>query len=82
MARSKMKILGIGKRVNGISQKTNNPYDFTPVSFVFPRPGFDGFCGVTVNVDTPEIPAGLAVNAEVDVVYHYIKDKMYVDAIL
>lgn len=31
-------IVGVGDRRQGISKKTNRPYDFTPISFTFEDP--------------------------------------------
>lgn len=49
-------VVGVGLRKKGISKKTNNPYDFLPVSITFPRSvqGWAGDCAVTLNCD-PEI---------------------------
>lgn len=43
-------IVGIGKRMAGVSAKTNNPYDFTPVSFQYDDVRFTGVRCATANV--------------------------------
>lgn len=35
MARTKMKIVGLGNRMQGVSKKNGKPYDFQPISFVY-----------------------------------------------
>ena len=69
--RAKAKIVGIGPRRSGISNKNNKAYDFTPISFVYEESGVNGFAANTANVDQSVLSAvpGLNVNAEVDIIY-------------
>lgn len=45
----KVKIIGIGKRRQGVS-KNGREYDFTPVAFAYEEPGFEGHVCATCNV--------------------------------
>lgn len=80
--RTNIKITGIGPRVSGTSKKNNKPYDFTPISIVFPDGRTAGFRAETVNVNTADLPASLALDAEFDAVMHYANNQLYIDAFL
>lgn len=80
--RTNIKVVGIGSRLSGTSKKTNANYDFTPISIIFPDGKTAGYRAETVNVNTGELPANLAVNSEHDCVMHYANNRLYVDAFL
>lgn len=80
--RTNIKVCGIGQRMSGTSKKTNNNYDFTPISIIFPDGRTAGYRAETVNVNTNELPANLAVNSEHDCVVHYANNRLYIDAFL
>lgn len=50
-------IVGIGKRMSGVSKKNNKPYDFIPVSLLYESPGFTGRAGVTLNLNAEQVAA-------------------------
>lgn len=50
-------IVGIGKRMCGVSKKNNKPYDFTPVSLLYESPGFVGRASVTMNLNAEQVAA-------------------------
>lgn len=62
--RTNIKIVGLGKRMKGASSKNGRPYDFQPVSFVFPDKYTEGFKAATCNVQGEDIDAcgGLTIN--------------------
>ena len=50
MARTKMKIVGLGNRMQGVSKKNGKPYDFQPISFVYKDQYTTGYKAATSNV--------------------------------
>ena len=50
MARTKMKIVGLGNRMQGVSKKNGKPYDFQPISFVYKDQYTNGYKAATSNV--------------------------------
>ena len=80
--RTNIKIIGIGSRMSGTSKNTGNAYDFTPISIAFADAKTRGHRAETVNVNTAELPADIAVGSELDAVMHYANNRLYVDAIL
>lgn len=80
--RSNIKIVGIGQRRSGTSTKTNKGYDFTPISIVFTDGQTAGYRAETVNVNSADLPASLALDSVYDAVMHYSNNKLYIDAIL
>ena len=69
--RAKAKIVGIGERKAGISNKNNRAYDFTPVAFVYESKSMSGVAAATANVDQSVLDplSGLHVNDEVDIIF-------------
>lgn len=80
--RTNIKIVGIGQRIAGVSSKTNKNYDFTPISLVFTDGRTAGYRAETTNVNTADLPATLALDAEYDAVVHFANNRLYIDAIL
>lgn len=82
--RAKVKIVGMGKRLSGTSKKTNNPYDFIPLSFIYQDKFTEGYKAETVNVDGEYVDdhGGIKVGDEVEFVFHVANNRTYVDAIL
>lgn len=82
--RVKMKIVGLGERKSGVSQKNNKPYDFIPVSFVFPDKYTEGVKAATSNVsyDMVDAVGGLMVNEEHEMFYHTYNNSIVIDGIL
>lgn len=80
--RANVKVVGTGKRRVGVSSTGNN-YNFVPVSIVFRDPEYQGFRADTMNIDGPEFDrAQIAADQEYDMVFHYVKGRPYLDAIL
>lgn len=81
--KGKVKIVGLGRRMAGVSIKNGRNYDFIPVAFVFEDQYFDGFRAATSNVDGSMIDAvgGVKVGSEVEMVYHYANNAIYIDDI-
>ena len=80
--RANIKIIGIGARRSGTSNKTGRGYDFTPISIAFSDPNMAGSRAETVNVNTGDLPAGFALDETFDAVMHYANNRLYIDAIL
>ena len=82
--RSYITIVGLGQRKSGVSQKTNKPYDFQPVSFTYDDPNTVGQKAATSNIAGPDIDAlgGLKIGQVYDVVWHPFKNSVIVDALL
>lgn len=79
--RKTIKIIGIGTRRAGTS-KAGKAYDFTPVSIAYRDDNTTGHRAETVNMNTPDIPAGMTPGVELDAVMHFSKNRLYIDAIL
>lgn len=84
MARINAKIVGKGKRMQGVSAKTNKPYDFQRIVFAFDDPYIEGINAFGANVPGVDIDAlGTAeIGTFVDLVYHSHNNQFYVDAII
>lgn len=78
--RSNFKCVGVGERRTGTSQF--GPYDFIPVSFAFPESGYKGHRVAEFAFPPNEIPKDMAPGKEYDIVYHFQKGKLRIDAIL
>ncbi len=81
--RQNVKIVGIGRRLAGTS-KTGKAYDFLPVSFLYKDDFTTGYKAVTCNINGPIVDSAgpLAVNKDYDVVFHFMNNSCFVDAIL
>ena len=55
--RTKIKVVGIGNRMSGVSKKNGKAYDFLPVSFVYQDPNFNGFRAATATIGGPMLDA-------------------------
>ena len=82
--RAKMKVVGLGERKSGVSTKNNKPYDFIPVSFVFPDKFTEGVKAATANVgyDMVEAIGGIKVNDEREMFFHTYNNNIVIDGIL
>lgn len=81
--KANVKIVGLGRRMAGVSSKNGRNYDFIPVAFCMPDQYFDGYRAATSNIDGPMVDAigGLHVGNEVEIVYHFANNAIYVDDI-
>ncbi len=50
--RAYINIVGVGKRMTGVSKKNGRPYDFIPVCFTVDHPQFQGLRACYANVDS------------------------------
>lgn len=84
MARTKMKIVGLGNRMQGVSKKNGKPYDFQPISFVYKDPYTTGYKAATSNVPGDMIDAigGVKVDEEREIFFHAYNGTVTVDGIL
>lgn len=82
--RTKMKIVGLGDRKAGNSKKNGKPYDFIPVSFVFPDPYTKGLKAATANVSGDMVDAigGLKLDDEREIFFHTYNNAITIDGIL
>ena len=82
--RTVAKVVGIGARKSGISNKTNRPYDFTPFHLIYKDKGTEGAAAASPLVDQSILdPIPLPkIGDEIDIVYHFANGNMTVDAIL
>ena len=82
MARTKMKIVGLGNRMQGVSKKNGKPYDFQPISFVYQYT--NGYKAATSNVPGDMIDAigGVKVDEEREIFFHGYNGTVTVDGIL
>lgn len=82
--RSNITIVGLGQRKMGVSQKTNKPYDFLPVSFTYDDPFFTGQKAATANIPGPDIDniGGLKIGQQYDAVFHNYNNAVVIDALL
>lgn len=80
--RKNVKVVGIGQRIMGTG-KTGRSYDFTPVAICFSDDKFNGYRAATVNIQQEDVVHNnIAVNTELDMVFHYFNGNITVDAIL
>ena len=84
MARTKMKIVGLGNRMQGVSKKNGKPYDFQPISFVYEDQYTTGYKAATSNVPGDMIDAigGVKVDEEREIFFHGYNGTVTVDGIL
>lgn len=84
MARTKMTIVGLGNRMQGVSKKNGKPYDFQPISFVYEDPYTTGFKAATANVDGGMLDAigGVKIQEEHEIFYHGYNGSVTIDGIL
>ena len=84
MARTKMKIVGLGNRMQGVSKKNGKPYDFQPISFVYKDRYTNGYKAATSNVPGDMIDAigGVKVDEEREIFFHGYNGTVTVDGIL
>ncbi len=81
--RTTAKIVGIGLRKSGLSKKTNKPYDFIPVSIVYPNKDTEGLCAATCNVDSDMFAkCKVELNQEREIFYHGFTGNITIDGIL
>lgn len=81
--RTNITIVGVGNRVAGFSNKTQQAYDFTPLAFTFPDGRIAGERACTVNVSA-DILGGIQpkIGDVYDAVLHQSNFQIYLDAIL
>ncbi len=82
--RTKIKVVGIGNRMSGVSKKNGKAYDFLPVSFVYEDQNFQGFRAATANIDGPMLDAAgmVKVDDQREIFYHTWNNSLIVDGIL
>ena len=82
--RTNIKIVGIGDRKAGVSPKNGKPYDFQPISFVYPDKFTKGLKAATANVSGDMIDAigGLKLDEEREIFYHTYNNSVQIDGIL
>lgn len=83
--RNQAKVIGLGKRMKGVSTKTNRLYDFQTVVFAVPdRFIAEGVGAFTATVPGSDIDAigGIRLNQMCDIVYHTHNNTTYIDALL
>lgn len=80
--RANVKVVGTGKRRKGVSA-AGNSYDFTPVSIVFEDGETEGLRAETINIDQNIISEfGIAAGQQCDMVFHFVKGRAYLDAVI
>lgn len=82
--RSTIQIVGLGDRKTGTS-KAGKPYDFVPISFLFPDKYTTGMKAATTLMYGPEFDAcgPVMIGQEYDAVYHTGPNgAVYIDAII
>ena len=81
--RTNITIVGVGNRTAGISRKTNQAYDFTPIAFTFSDGRIAGERACTVNVSA-DVLGNIQpkVGDTYDAVLHQSNFQIYLDAIL
>lgn len=82
--RTKIKIVGIGDRKAGVSTKNGKPYDFQPISFVYPDTYVKGLKAATANVSGDMLDAigGVKLEEEREIFYHTYNNNVVIDGIL
>lgn len=82
--RKTIKVVGIGQRRAGVSQKNGKSYDFLPVAFVMHDDRFTGVVAGTANVQGSDIDSvgGLNVNDEIDAFFHYANNQIVIDGLV
>lgn len=84
MARTTIKIVGIGSRMQGVSKKNGKPYDFQPLSFIYDDKFTTGYKAATANVagDMLDAIGGVNLNEEKEIFYHSFNNSLVIDGIL
>lgn len=82
--RTKIKIVGIGDRKAGVSTKNGKPYDFQPISFVYPDTFVKGLKAATANVSGDMLDAigGIKLDEEREIFFHTYNNNVVIDGIL
>ena len=82
--RTTVKIVGIGERKAGVSTKNGKPYDFLPISFVYPDKFTKGLRAATANVSGEMVDAvgGVKLDDQRDIFYHTYNNAVVIDGIL
>lgn len=82
--RTNIKIVGIGERKSGVSAKNGKPYDFQPISFVFPDTYTKGLKAATANVSGDMLDAigGVKLEEEKEIFFHTYNNNVVIDGIL
>lgn len=82
--RTKIKVVGIGQRMSGTSKKNGKPYDFLPVSFVYPDQYMNGLKAATANIsgDMVDVIGGLKLEDQKEIFFHSFNGTVIVDGIL
>lgn len=82
--RTKIKVVGIGQRMSGTSKKNGKPYDFLPVSFVYPDQFMNGLKAATANISGDMVDAigGLKLEDQKEIFFHSFNGTVIVDGIL
>ncbi|MDY3772663.1 MAG: hypothetical protein SO002_06560 [Candidatus Faecousia sp.] len=82
--RTKIKVVGIGQRMSGTSKKNGKPYDFLPVSFVYPDQYMNGLKAATANISGDMVDAigGLKLEDQKEIFFHSFNGSVIVDGIL
>lgn len=82
--RKTIKVVGLGKRRAGTSQKNGRDYDFLPVAFVIHDDQFEGVRAATANVAGSDVDSvgGLKVNQEIDAFYHFANNQIVIDGLV
>ena len=80
--RKKVKVVGLGQRKTGTSNGRN--YDFVPVSFVYSDEYVNGLRAAHANIDSSMLNdfGGIKLNDEIDMIFHFVKNQIYVDGIV
>lgn len=78
-----VKVVGIGERKKGVSQKNGKSYDFQKVACIFDDGYIAGQYAFTCSVDGAEVEkAGIVVGGEYEVVIGYRNYQPYIIAII
>ena len=82
--RTKIKVVGIGQRMSGTSKKNGKPYDFLPVSFVYPDQYMNGLKAAAANISGDMVDAigGLKLEDQKEIFFHSFNGSVIVDGIL
>lgn len=83
--RKHINIVGVGRRMAGVGKTSNNPYDFTPVSFTYEDSRTNGVKAATCNINQTDMGSYTpCVGDVVEVVMRedFRSGKVYVDAVI
>lgn len=77
-----VEVIGVGNRKHGLSKK-GNKYDFTEFAISYENEGFVGRKAETVAIDAVTLGDRVIAPGDcLDLVFHLVNFKTYVDAIL